>query len=1028
MGNPTLVVGVGGTGNQVVARLEELVGDPAGRGFAFALIDARSAPEKPVRHARFLPVREAINLSSAWHEVKDEIAAWWPPRLQPSGAVTYRDGCGMVRAYGRFFAVYHAPLVVRTITDGLAELARNVAPDVAADTLDCFIVGSLTNGTGAGALHEVALLVRRHAREDRGYAQVRIVGVHLDATAIGGAEAALAGGVPDRRRVANALAALLELQHAYDVRLQGGVPYTTRLQGADGAWFDLACEPGTSPYDYTLLFQGTRRSGRAQGREEAIERAAEALAIWIGGADRTNRALDLFVSVDDRGRFGGMGAARLKVPDRALTERVELGLLRDLVDWMSSPAPAGAGDVLRAADDTLDDLDPDVDSAVRHLVRGVLQVQEAPGNTVNQLFDRFRDDEERLRQDLEDFHERLDQQDEPALVPGLLAEMEQFLDTLDGLVDERITWAEELVEHSLVPALDRWLDGLVGRGALGLARAAVDRLEEDLRLNDADVQSHDATRAAPERRPAEDAWQREREQVVEHASGFLGRLFFRRKAQAPLEAIKSATREELDWWLAHAGVQGVRRVYGRLIRWCESRGEVLDHLLGRLLGDATRKALDELERTAERDLSASGETTCLVGGATVAHRLLDDLRSHADLAPARLAGSAGGTFLDRLHRLLAAREDARRWAEAQDAIAWRDEETAFRNELREAVSAACRDRIRARITLDQVIAAQADQDLRTWHRHAIHGTHEGDREAARKHIASRYDKEVADRLEGLDWQTDYPSARQAAQEVLEEAVIRRGLALASAGWRPATDARVQEMTFAVVHPANQRAVAALRRLAEGRRMMVEVDRAAPRSEVRFLRLELGADIDQLDISPFHDRAYRACVGHRTYEPHVDRRYGHEWPLPGRWDLGRGRRAAALLALAEGLDLVRRERAGVYTVARDLPHPEHGPSLVAGQPLAPRRGRQEVLDHLASEAGADVVAVLKHHCTALLEPGAGVVASRQEQVRFLNDLALDQDRRRQNAPDEHKDSYAQAREGLVALRQSLEERGRLPDWW
>ncbi len=1032
MSVPALVVGVGGTGTRIVAQLERLVGDPAGRGLALLAVDARFQPELPLRHAVFHPVPGAVNLAEMARRYEAEIASWWPRPLVPSSHVAYTDGCGMVRAYGRFFAVWHASLVGRGVADALGRLGENLESDQALDTLLVFIAGSLTNGTGAGSMHDLALLLRQHARRDHRFERVVVVGVHLDATAISGASGALVPDQADRRRTANALAALLELQHAYDTARAGGVPYTTRLRGADGTWVDLAAAPGESPFDYTMLFQGKNRRGRQVTREEAIEQAAHSLALWVGAGDVSDRMLDTFVSVEDRGRFGSLGAGRLRVPDEAIADWVELELLHRTLNWMVDAAPEGAGALLRQADDTLQDLDPTVASAVDHLVEHVLEVKEIPGFEKNQLFDRFREHDDEMRAELDRLLQSVVDESEAVQVPGLARECVAFVQRAEGLARDRVTLADEWLKTLYEPRLERWLEALVARGALGLALTALDALREAFVANLADVEAHEARPVREKSPPSEDDYAENLAEVERLGNSPLARLpglarFPRGRMEGHIGTLDNELHDDLEWYLRNASVQAVERVYHGLIHWCDAKLEVLRHARAHVLGEATRDEVVELRERAARAMRAGVEGELTVGGPDYARRTLDRLLDDESRRPRALAGTGGEVLLDMVAELAEARRQPRRWAAETRGERSRERQQAVRDALRRAISGAVRQDALSRCQVDAVLRDVTEHDVDLWAAHALDSRDPGDHDRAREHVTSRYGATAAEELENLDWVGDRRGAREAAAERLAAARVRRAFHEAAANWQTDVDTDLRVQHFVVVHPDNRWIRKVLDELAaRDPSIHVSARRVVPRTELGVLTVELGADIDELDISPFHDEAYAAFFEHRDFNPHVDRRYGHAWAIPGRWNRRRSERAALLVLLAEELGLLVHRGSGAWVAAENLAHPKGGRPLVEGATLTEKRGLEHLVRALESDRNRDLAEVLRHHVRERLAFGTGRFARPEDRAAFLDRLGFAIEKRRQAQP-EHAGIFDQARLALADLVEALREDTRLPDW-
>lgn len=1034
MSVPTLFIGIGGTGTRALSALQAELGDAKGRSFAYLAIDAKPEPDEPNDRIGFVPPPPAINQVDVVRDVREEIAGWWPDGLRPNANVSYRQGCGMTRAYGRFFAVYHAQHVLAALQSGIDKVIANTPRTQPVTAIDIFLIGSLTNGTGSGMFLDVAALCRVHARQAANLTHVRIVGVHVDALGIQGAEVASIADIDNRRRCANSLGALLEVDSWY--RAGEDRAWRSRVRGAGTGWYDVELPPGEAPMDYTLVVQ--RQDRRGHSRKPAHQTIAHALALWVGGIDRTERKLDTFVATGGTSRFGSLGACVLKVPAPEIADQVEAALLLRTLDWMVRDDTPAHRAVLRDADATLATRDAGPREAALHFFREVLRVEERPGRQVNQVFDRFRPRLDALEAELDRIYEELDATEDASLVPGHLTRLEEFVSGLKKVPGEWRKESERQVADELLPAVDRMVHGLVERGAPGVARSFVRALLADVDAAWADVRATEYLEATPERRPDPSPYTSARGEVDARVAAFLSWLnvWFRRAVGGSLEVIKSFGREELEWFGWAAGVQAVDVIYAGLRRHLEG----LDRALGELVDAMLRsRAIPAATEHEQRLVKALDESSKGEGVRTIGHEagfrawVLSDLETAGLVDHARNARLAGAALAGQFTELRGALPDPTRWADLLQPASLLLRADRVKAAVNGGVRKNVREEVVRRCVLDAALDRNARLDLDAW----IAGVRaQGDervREEARRALAERYGTGVAVRVEHLPWAADAALAYEDALLMLCTVRVQAAVDDSAAVWQIATGAQPHTMLFASYNPANTRTGSVLARMrAEhglGHTAYVETDTSARLDRLNFFRLELGVELEEVHIPAAFDNAYRQCLGHETYHPHTDRRYGREWPVATRWDVGTERHNAALLALAVELGVVRASRTGVYSAARTLTHPGGGLGLSEGKALT-ARGRAAMIDFLDSRPGARTREILAFHTREALEQlrytmrgWEGVGTKAAALAADLQALA-----ERQRGSDEDISSACEAAvHGLHDLAAHLREADELPAW-
>jgi hypothetical protein len=172
---PSLVVGVGGTGLKVVSAVRERIKthpDPAVRTprFQFLLIEADANDLHDRKRQQLFTAGEQIDLSGAVtrdmirrleHNAPDT-HKWWPYPFDPQSVT---NGCGAVRAAGRLALSRDARTVWDKISQALVT-ATNIAQARTGQDgvqIKVVLVGSMCGGTGSGILLDLAYMIREIA-------------------------------------------------------------------------------------------------------------------------------------------------------------------------------------------------------------------------------------------------------------------------------------------------------------------------------------------------------------------------------------------------------------------------------------------------------------------------------------------------------------------------------------------------------------------------------------------------------------------------------------------------------------------------------------------------------------------------------------------------------------------------------------------------------------------------------------------------------------------------------------------------
>jgi len=426
----TLVIAIGGTGTKMVKLLTDRWGGNIPRDVSIAVIDARKAGpevEVPLRSGGYSGT-EQIDYPSEFARIKADprsgLTSWWPHRVEPQAQVGFHNGCGAIRANGRFFVFRQADRIVQVIDRAIADLtaAGKVGPDGQAQPAqwEVYIVCSLGNGTGGGCFMDVAAIVKDILRRRR-FANPLVTGVFIPGSVTRHASDGFDQTAMENRVAASGLAALVELQYQFnrDSAEAFRPPEPYRFVGWAGgtyreflpAWgiqdATQAAKQG-QPYDYAFVLDCVNEHSVLNNYYDILEAGAEALAALIGGADADSRLLDLQLLCMGGRRFGSLGTMALEAPTALLVSYCTARTCLNALAWGSYDRKI---DEVKDAD-LLVDTQPGggkrlgadeitVEKSVDFFLDHVLDVQEAGADPAltNDLFDRFaQDDAELLRE------------------------------------------------------------------------------------------------------------------------------------------------------------------------------------------------------------------------------------------------------------------------------------------------------------------------------------------------------------------------------------------------------------------------------------------------------------------------------------------------------------------------------------------------------------------------------------------------------------------------------------------------------
>lgn len=322
MSSPTLLVGLGGTGSKIVAKVSEMIPEEQRRNISCVIFDtdANDIPVIKEEHPEIRVVQTSARMTVGEYLEEDHYARdTWFPVNPPLDRKVLSEGAGQVRSISRLG--FESALRIggmQPLHDAIQDLFK-VDQKRADQALRVTIVSSLAGGTGSGLIVPVAMYIRRYLEDN----------FHQNANISRGffiLPEVFYGAIPADQRnnlKSNAYASLRELdaflmkgnktlseEYRDSVKLELPVAGTDRHEEYD-----------VSPYDFCFLFDAQNANGeKLNSLEQYMDHAANILySMSIGPMNkRSNSSEDNVIrklaKEQGRNRYAGAGASRLIYP------------------------------------------------------------------------------------------------------------------------------------------------------------------------------------------------------------------------------------------------------------------------------------------------------------------------------------------------------------------------------------------------------------------------------------------------------------------------------------------------------------------------------------------------------------------------------------------------------------------------------------------------------------------------------------------------------------------------------------------
>ncbi|MDJ0844571.1 tubulin-like doman-containing protein [Crocosphaera sp.] len=344
---PTVLVGVGGTGAEILSRIRRLVEETYGSLEAFPILsflvvdtDKDYKISNPEAGGSKLKDHEKHWASVSGKQVSDMVSSmeqypWidrWFPRELERNITSLEAGAGQIRACGRFalFCNYHDIRdkflgAVNRVKGRETFMLDRYNIKVSTNAINVFVTGSLSGGTGSGMLIDIGYCVRKWL-EGEGSPLV---------TAIVPMPQAFAGIKVGDRVLANGYAAMMELSYFSDYRTEYNCQFSKNL--ADEVRSNRA------PFDFTYLV-GTKNGESDFKLDQIREMIAQNIFLDLTSDFSPHKRSirdnikSAWAQADPGGRgypknFMSFGLSTIEIPIFQIRNSLCYRLAKDIVNW-----------------------------------------------------------------------------------------------------------------------------------------------------------------------------------------------------------------------------------------------------------------------------------------------------------------------------------------------------------------------------------------------------------------------------------------------------------------------------------------------------------------------------------------------------------------------------------------------------------------------------------------------------------------------------------------------------------------------
>lgn len=365
MYQPTLVIGLGGTGKKIILALKKMIAENCEHGMADfpflkvlsvdtdrALPHTQSSIKTVKDEALSLNAnREIFQLQAGFSTIPDfndypEIKEWFPPSL---GALLMpaelSKGAGQKKPVGRFTFAWNASELfeeinafIRAPVDVKIAIDKNISQRLS-KTINVFICGSLCGGTGSGTFLDTAYLVRYCQRINQGTGyQVKIFGMFALASLFDGVQ-----GTANVRQ--NCYASLVELDHFMN-SINNSNQYRTFMPSYKSFKPDYSDSSRTKPFDYPFMFDNFGKGVALNSQGAFSEMVARFIYLltghelsdhWFSMDSNVEATLESTYKKDVYNKpikYRGMGTFSILYPKRMIVQLCAYYFSRNYVEYI----------------------------------------------------------------------------------------------------------------------------------------------------------------------------------------------------------------------------------------------------------------------------------------------------------------------------------------------------------------------------------------------------------------------------------------------------------------------------------------------------------------------------------------------------------------------------------------------------------------------------------------------------------------------------------------------------------------------
>ncbi|BDZ47181.1 tubulin-like doman-containing protein [Naasia aerilata] len=347
---PTLILGLGGTGSKIVARVADKVKESASsqeNRIAYVVFDTDINELREIREKNpgvFTVQTSTVNTVGDYLTVNTNARDNWFPVNEMLNRKTLTEGAAQVRAISRLaFDTTLKSGKLAPLRDAIDTLFR-VDKDNQEQALRVIITSSLAGGTGSGLILSVAMYLSSYLKAKFPHLRAITRGFFLQPDVF---YDVIPGADEQQNLKVNAYATIRELD-AFLMKGDNTLPPQYRnlkfefpTIGGEGV------EPvNAMPYDFCFLFDAQGTSGSLTSFGDILDHAATCIYTQSIGpmSKRSNSSEDNtlreVIKNNGRNRYAGAGASRLVYPRRHVEKYFAYTWLRTAVsrDWLKFDA------------------------------------------------------------------------------------------------------------------------------------------------------------------------------------------------------------------------------------------------------------------------------------------------------------------------------------------------------------------------------------------------------------------------------------------------------------------------------------------------------------------------------------------------------------------------------------------------------------------------------------------------------------------------------------------------------------------